>query len=65
VPLVERQLELVRARRRRLSEFEDELSKKLRSLREMSWKPNSSSVLPTSRLSPCSRRPASSDPRGR
>jgi MerR family transcriptional regulator, repressor of the yfmOP operon len=34
VPLVERQLELVRARRRRLSEFEDELSKKLRSLRE-------------------------------
>ena len=34
VPLVERQLELVRARRRRLSEFEDELSKKLLSLRE-------------------------------
>jgi len=34
VPLVERQLELVRARRRRLSEFEDELSKKLLSLRK-------------------------------
>jgi len=33
VPLVERQLELVRARRRRLSEFEDELSEKLLSLR--------------------------------
>ena len=34
IPLVERQLELVRARRRRLSEFEDELSKKLLSLRK-------------------------------
>jgi len=33
VPLVERQLELVRARRRRLAEFEDELSEKLLSLR--------------------------------
>ena len=34
VPLVEKQLELVRARQGRLSEFEDELSKKLLSLRE-------------------------------
>ena len=34
VPLVERQLELVRTRRQRLSEFEDELSEKLLSLRE-------------------------------
>jgi len=34
VPLVERQLELVRTRRQRLSEFEDELSEKLLSLRK-------------------------------
>jgi DNA-binding transcriptional MerR regulator len=33
IPLVERQLELVRARQERLSEFADELSGKLRSLR--------------------------------
>jgi DNA-binding transcriptional MerR regulator len=33
IPLVERQLELVRARQDRLSEFADELSEKLRSLR--------------------------------
>jgi DNA-binding transcriptional MerR regulator len=34
IPLVERQLELVRARQQRLSEFADELSKKLRRLRK-------------------------------
>jgi DNA-binding transcriptional MerR regulator len=34
IPLIERQLELVRARQRRLSEFADELSEKLRSLHE-------------------------------
>jgi DNA-binding transcriptional MerR regulator len=34
IPLVERQLELVRGRRQRLSEFADELSKKLRSLHD-------------------------------
>lgn len=34
MPLVERQLELVHARQQRLSQFEDELSKKLLSLRE-------------------------------
>ena len=34
IPLVERQLELVHARRLRLAEFEDELSKKLLSLRK-------------------------------
>jgi len=33
IPLVERQLELVRLRSQRLSEFADELSEKLRSLR--------------------------------
>jgi DNA-binding transcriptional MerR regulator len=33
IPLVERQLELVRGRRRRLDEFAGELSEKLRSLR--------------------------------
>jgi DNA-binding transcriptional MerR regulator len=33
IPLVERQLELVRRRQRRLAEFADELSAKLRSLR--------------------------------
>jgi DNA-binding transcriptional MerR regulator len=33
IPLVERQLELVRARRTRLTEFEDELDTKLKSLR--------------------------------
>ena len=33
IPLVERQLELVRVRSQRLSEFADELSEKLRSLR--------------------------------
>jgi DNA-binding transcriptional MerR regulator len=32
IPLVERQLELVRARQQRLSEFADQLSEKLRSL---------------------------------
>ena len=34
IPLVERQLELVRARQQRLSEFADQLSEKLRSLRK-------------------------------
>jgi DNA-binding transcriptional MerR regulator len=34
IPLVERQLELVRGRQQRLSEFADELSKKLRSLHD-------------------------------
>jgi DNA-binding transcriptional MerR regulator len=34
IPLVERQLELVRARQQRLAEFSDELSDKLRSLRK-------------------------------
>ena len=34
IPLVERQLELVRSRQERLSEFADELSEKLRSLRK-------------------------------
>jgi DNA-binding transcriptional MerR regulator len=34
IPLVERQLELVRARQERLSEFAGELSEKLRSLRK-------------------------------
>jgi DNA-binding transcriptional MerR regulator len=34
VPLVDRQLELVRGRQQRLAEFADELSEKLRSLRE-------------------------------
>lgn len=34
IPLVERQLELVRGRQQRLSEFADELSDKLRSLHE-------------------------------
>jgi hypothetical protein len=34
IPLVERQLELVRARQDRLSEFAGELSEKLRSLRK-------------------------------
>jgi DNA-binding transcriptional MerR regulator len=34
IPLVERQLELVRSRQDRLSEFADELSEKLRSLRK-------------------------------
>ena len=34
IPLVERQLELVRSRQERLSEFGDELSEKLRSLRK-------------------------------
>jgi len=34
IPLVERQLELVRARQDRLSEFAGELSEKLRRLRE-------------------------------
>ena len=34
IPLVERQLELVRARQQRLAEFADELSEKLRSLHE-------------------------------
>ncbi len=34
IPLVERQLELVRSRKDRLSEFADELSEKLRSLRK-------------------------------
>ena len=34
IPLTERQLELVRARQQRLSEFADELSEKLRSLHE-------------------------------
>jgi DNA-binding transcriptional MerR regulator len=34
IPLVERQLELVRGRRQRLSEFADELSEKLRSLHD-------------------------------
>jgi DNA-binding transcriptional MerR regulator len=34
IPLVERQLELVRARQTRLAEFSDELSDKLRSLRK-------------------------------
>jgi MerR family transcriptional regulator, repressor of the yfmOP operon len=33
IPLVERQLELVRSRQKRLAEFSDELSGKLRSLR--------------------------------
>jgi hypothetical protein len=33
IPLVERQLELVRARQQRLAEFSDELSDKLRRLR--------------------------------
>ncbi|HEY3182798.1 MAG TPA: hypothetical protein VGJ77_08195 [Gaiellaceae bacterium] len=32
--MIERQLELVRGRRQRLSEFADELSEKLRSLRK-------------------------------
>ena len=34
IPLVERQLELVRTRQQRLTEFSDELSNKLRSLRK-------------------------------
>jgi DNA-binding transcriptional MerR regulator len=34
IPLVERQLELVRTRQQRLAEFSDELSDKLRSLRK-------------------------------
>jgi MerR family transcriptional regulator, repressor of the yfmOP operon len=34
IPLVERQLELVRTRERRLAEFSDELSDKLRTLRK-------------------------------
>jgi MerR family transcriptional regulator, repressor of the yfmOP operon len=34
IPLVERQLDLVRARQRTLGDFADELSEKLRSLRE-------------------------------
>jgi DNA-binding transcriptional MerR regulator len=34
IPLVERQLELVRGRQQRLSEFADELSEKLRSLHD-------------------------------
>ena len=34
IPLVERQLELVRGRQQRLSEFADQLSEKLRSLHE-------------------------------
>jgi DNA-binding transcriptional MerR regulator len=34
IPLVERQLELVRTRQQRLTEFSDELSNKLRSLHE-------------------------------
>ena len=34
IPLVERQLELVRARQKRLAEFSDELSDKLRALRK-------------------------------
>lgn len=34
IPLIERQLELVRARQQRLSEFADELSEKLRSLHD-------------------------------
>ena len=34
IPLVERQLELVRARQQRLLEFADQLSEKLRSLRK-------------------------------
>ena len=34
IPLLERQLELVRARQRRLAEFSDELSDKLRRLRK-------------------------------
>jgi DNA-binding transcriptional MerR regulator len=34
IPLTERQLELVRARQQRLSEFADELTEKLRSLHE-------------------------------
>jgi hypothetical protein len=34
IPLVERQLELVRTRQQRLAEFSDELSGKLRSLRK-------------------------------
>lgn len=34
IPLIERQLELVRARQQTLSEFADELSEKLRSLHE-------------------------------
>ncbi|MCW2978043.1 MAG: MerR family transcriptional regulator [Actinomycetia bacterium] len=41
-PLIERQLELVRARQQRLSEFADELSERLRSLderqAELDWK---------------------------
>jgi DNA-binding transcriptional MerR regulator len=34
IPVIERQLELVRGRQQRLSEFADELSEKLRSLRD-------------------------------
>jgi MerR family transcriptional regulator, repressor of the yfmOP operon len=34
IPVVERQLELVRGRQQRLSEFADELSEKLRSLHD-------------------------------
>jgi hypothetical protein len=34
IPLIERQLELVRGRQQRLSEFADELSEKLRSLHD-------------------------------
>jgi DNA-binding transcriptional MerR regulator len=34
IPVIERQLELVRRRQQRLSEFADELSEKLRSLRD-------------------------------
>ena len=45
IPLVERQLELVRTRQQRLAEFSDELSEKLRTLRkrerELERKPRS------------------------
>jgi uncharacterized protein YigA (DUF484 family) len=36
IPLVERQLELVRARQQKLAEFADDLSEKSRSLRRRS-----------------------------